>query len=113
MRIKERDLRRIINEVVSEALGHEERDDQSRDPHLDKIFEKLVDPIKFSKVKIINMCKEVMEFNSDNAMNCLDLIASCCASEEIDLDMCYSSLSKICECKGCKMICMRHCELGN
>ena len=113
MRISESDLRSVINEVISEALGNEDLEKHSREDVDDELAMAMKCWSKMSSDAIFRMCKEVMEFNSDNAMNCLDLIACCCVSDKKDLNSCYECLCKICECKGCKMICMRHCGLGN
>ncbi len=119
MKITESKLRRIINEVVSEALGHEDLEKHSQKDVTDKLAMAMAMKCwgeEISSDAIFSMCKEVMAFNPGNAMNCLDLIACCCVSDTYnyrDLDSCYECLRKICECKGCKMICMRHCGLGN
>tara|TARA_B100001121_G_C18613023_1_gene585411 strand:- start:355 stop:651 length:297 start_codon:yes stop_codon:yes gene_type:complete len=97
MRITERDLRRVIKNVISET---------SMDMMQDNM-EKANKCCSMSMDELLDMCRQICAKNMTMANVCCEL---CYCASKRDVQGCCKCLDKICSCSACAQICSDFCR---
>ena len=118
MRITERRLRSIINNVISEmnhimpaielpasmpmhSMGHD----------MSSFMNKALACCRMPAAKLFDMCARICEKNPDQSSHCAELCACvCCGDEQNKIEVCCRCLGEICKCSDCVEICYKYCD---